>query len=91
MVYRVWSLDDQVWTSPKTAAKIIVSQCIQFCVHSFAKKVFEFLHGVAGEKNKVPKRLRTLDKYDILGLVFRPRLEAWCNEEVVDPTTLRSC
>ena len=72
----------------KTAAKNIVSQCIQFCVHSFTKKVFEFLHGVAGEKNEVPKRLRTLDKYDILGLVFRPRLEAWCNEEVVDPTTL---
>ena len=62
MVYGVWSLDDQVWTSPKTAAKIIVSQCIQFCVHSFAKFFFEFLHGVAGEKNEVPKRLRTLDK-----------------------------
>ena len=71
----------------KTAAKNIVSQCIQFCV-PLAKNVFEFLHGVASEKNEVPKRLRTLDKYDILGLVFRPRPEAWCNEEVVDPNTL---
>ena len=71
----------------KTAAKNIVSRCIQFCVHSFAKNIFEFLHGMAGEKSEVPKMLRTLDKYDILGLVFRPRPETWCNEEVVDPNT----
>ena len=72
----------------KTAAKDIVSRCIQLCMHSFAKNVYEFLHGVVGEKNEVPNRLRALDKYDILGLVFQPRSEAWCNEEVVGPNAL---
>ena len=41
-----------------------------------------------GDKNEIPKRLRTLDKCDIMGLVFRPRTEAWEKEEAVDPNTL---
>ena len=39
----------------KTAAKNIMSRCIHFCGHSFTKNVFEFLHGVAGEKMKSRK------------------------------------
>ena len=76
------------FVTSKTKGKEIVSRCIQFCIQSFTKNVFEFLYGVSGDKKEVPKRLRTLDKYDIMGLVLRPRAEAWVEEETVDPHTL---
>ena len=72
----------------KTAATKIVSRCIHFGVHVFTKNVFQFLYGEPGDKKEIPKRQRTLTKFDVIALVFRPRTEAWSNEEAVDPNTL---
>jgi hypothetical protein len=72
----------------KTAATKIVSRCIHFGVHLFTKNVFQFLYGEPGDKKEIPKRERTLTKFDVIALVFRPRVEAWSNEETVDPNTL---
>ena len=52
------------------------------------KHVFKFLYGEPGDKKEIPKRERTLTKFDVIALVFRPRAEAWSNEDTVDPNTL---
>ena len=57
-------------------------------MHCFAKNVFEFLYGVAGEKNVVAKRMRRINKFDLIGLWFCPRREAWSEEDTVAPNIL---
>jgi hypothetical protein len=39
-------------------------------------------------KKEITKRERTLIKFDVIALVFRPRAKAWSNKETVDTNTL---
>ena len=71
----------------KTAAVKIIGRCLNFVTKRFLREVEEFLYGVKGESGEVEKRVRMIDRTDIVGLIVRPRDEAW-GEDEVDPSTL---
>ena len=73
----------------KTGGLKVISRCINFAVKTFLNEVGEYCHGVKGDEDgEVDKRERTFDAMDILGIIVRPRAEAWGEHAAVSPTTL---
>ena len=72
----------------KTAGVKVIGRCINFAVKRFLNEVGEYCYGVKGDEFEVDKRDRTFDAMDILGIIIRPRAEAWGEQVAVSPTTL---
>ena len=65
----------------------MIGRCINFAVRRFLKEVGEYVHGVKGE-SEVEKWKHKCEAMDILGIIVRPREEAWGEDVEVNPSTL---